>query len=167
MGVDGAQAATPVGALGPRANGTSSIVLAGALAGVLAQSPAAACDLKILSAWIREATPGATSLAAYATFENTGAKTLRITTIDTTAASMAMVHETLVKNGVAEMRMVSDLDLAVGAKLKLAPGGKHLMLSGLSSLPKVGDEVIIHFTDASGCVTTGQFKVRPLLSAAP
>jgi copper(I)-binding protein len=140
------------------------VQLAAAPAPALAGPAAAACDLKVRSAWIREATPGASALAAYGIFENTGAKPLRITKIETAAAAMAMIHETLVENGVAEMRMVSDLDLAAGGKLKLAPGGKHLMLSGLKSLPKVGDQIIIEFTDAAGCVTSAPFKVRPLLS---
>jgi copper(I)-binding protein len=95
--------------------------------------------------------------------KNTGAKTVAITTISTDAATMAMLHETTVKDGIAEMRMLSSLRIAAGATLTLAPGGKHLMLTGLKGLPKVGEHVKIAFTDAAGCVTEGDFGVRAIM----
>jgi hypothetical protein len=135
-----------------------------AFGSLLAVRSACACDLQVESGWIRAAPPGAGTLAAYATLKNTGVKTVAITTISTDAAAMAMLHETTVKNGLSEMRMLPSLSIAVGATLVLAPGGKHLMLTGLRGLPKVGEHVKIDFTDAAGCVTQGDFSVRPITS---
>jgi copper(I)-binding protein len=63
---------------------------------------------------------------------------------------------------VARMRMISSLTIAAGAQVILAPGGKHLMLTGLMSRPNVRDQVEIIFTDASGCATRADFVVRAL-----
>jgi hypothetical protein len=127
---------------------------------LLSVATACACDLKVESGWIRELPPTATSLAAYATLTNAGVKTVQITAISTKAAEMAMLHETTVKDGLSQMRMLSSLSIAAGAKVTLVPGGKHLMLTGLKGLPKAGDHVTISFTDASGCVTEADFSVR-------
>ncbi len=126
----------------------------------LSMATAGACDLKVESGWIREMPPTATSLAAYATLTNMGAKAVEITAISTSAAEMAMLDETTVNNGLSQMRMLSSLTIAAGAKVTLAPGGKHLMLTGLKRMPKAGDHVSIAFTDASGCVTEADFSVR-------
>jgi copper(I)-binding protein len=127
---------------------------------LLGMATAGACDLKVESGWIRELPPMATSLAAYATLTNMGTKKVEITAISTGAAEMAMLHETAIKNGFSQMRMLSSLSIAAGAKVTLAPGGKHLMLTGLKGMPKAGDHVSIAFTDASGCVTEADFSVR-------
>lgn len=127
---------------------------------LLSVATACACDLKVESAWIRELPPTATSLAAYATLTNTGVKAVEITAISTKAAKMAMLHETTVKDGLSQMRMMPSLRIAAGAKVALVPGGKHLMLTGLKGLPKAGDRVTISFTDASGCITEADFSVR-------
>jgi hypothetical protein len=136
------------------------LIAAAALTHPLSAPVARACDLKVESGWIRELPPTATSLAAYATLKNNGLKKVDITAIKTSAAGMAMVHETTVKDGLSQMRMLSSLSIAAGDMVTLSPGGKHLMLTELKRLPKAGDHVRISFTDASGCVTEADFSVR-------
>ena len=121
-----------------------------------------ACDLRVEDGWIREAPPGAPSIAAYGVLKNTGGKAIEITGFSTTAAGMTMLHESVVSGGMAEMHMLSSLRIRAGGKVTLAPGGKHIMLTAAASAPKAGEHVIISFTDASGCVTDGDFAVRPL-----
>lgn len=123
---------------------------------------AVACDLAVEGGWIRAAPPGAPSIAAYAVLRNTGAKSLEITAIHSDAADMTMLHESTVKDGMAGMRMLSSLKIAAGGKSTLAPGGKHIMLTGPKKLPKAGEHLKIAFTDSTGCVTEGDFTVRPL-----
>jgi copper(I)-binding protein len=120
----------------------------------------AACDLKVESAWIRTAPPAATTLAAYATLTNTGTSTLKITETSSPSVQMAMLHETSVVNGVAQMRMLDSLSIPAGGTVLLAPGGKHLMLMGLKNVPKSGDHLSIVFTDSTGCVTSVPFAVQ-------
>jgi hypothetical protein len=134
------------------------------MANLFRLTPAAACDLQVQDGWIREAPPAATTLAAYGNLKNTGAKALNIKAINTAIADMTMLHETTIRNGMAEMRMIDDLNIPPTAHVKLAPGGKHLMLTGLKVPPKAGDHVKIAFTDSTGCVTRGDFVVRSMTS---
>jgi copper(I)-binding protein len=130
--------------------------------GAILALPAGACDLKVRSGWIRAAPPSASILAAYGVLQNTGAKAVTITSMSTSVAEMVMVHETTVKDGMASMQMIASLSIPPGAAVTLAPGGKHMMLTGLKELPKAGSHVAIAFTDASGCVTQGDFRVRAI-----
>jgi periplasmic copper chaperone A len=127
---------------------------------LLASLTATACDLKVDSAWIRTAPPTATSLAGYAILSNTGSKPLTITQTKAPAVDMAMLHETTIQNGVAQMRMLDSLSIEPGAQVLLAPGGKHIMLMGLKSVPKAGEHVTIIFTDSLGCATSAEFAVQ-------
>jgi copper(I)-binding protein len=130
--------------------------------GLLGVTGVTACDLQVEAGWIREAPPAAASLAAYAILKNSGRRPLQITGFRSRVAGMAMLHETTIDGGMARMRMLPSLTIAAGVPVMLAPGGKHLMLTGLTSLPKAGDHVEIAFTDASGCITHADFVVRAL-----
>ncbi len=118
-----------------------------------------ACDLTVTGAWIREAPPGAATMAAYAVLVNHGTKWLEITAIHAAVADKAMLHESTVQDGIAQMRMLSSVKIAPGDRLRLAPGGKHIMLTGATRAPRSGERVTIAFTDASGCVTEAEFTV--------
>ncbi|MGA3157150.1 MAG: copper chaperone PCu(A)C [Steroidobacteraceae bacterium] len=129
-------------------------------AALLASLAAGACDLKVESAWIRSAPASATTLAAYAVLSNTGTSLLKITSTTAPSMQMAMLHESSIVNGVAQMRMLDSLSIPAGAKLELAPGGKHIMLMGMKGVPKAGDHVTIIFTDSLGCATSAEFSVQ-------
>lgn len=129
-------------------------------AALLASFSASACDLKVEAAWIRTAPPAATTLAAYAVLKNTGSGTLKITEATAPTMQMAMLHETTLVNGVAQMRLLDSLSIPAGGELLLAPGGKHLMLMGMKSVPKQGDHVTIIFKDSEGCATSTEFSVQ-------
>jgi periplasmic copper chaperone A len=121
---------------------------------------ASGCDLKVDSAWIRTAPASASTLAAYAVLRNTGSTTLKITETSAPSMQMAMLHESTIVNGIAQMRNLDSLSIPAGGQLLLAPGGKHLMLMGMKSVPKEGDHVTIIFKDSAGCATSAQFSVQ-------
>jgi hypothetical protein len=130
------------------------------IATVLMSAGAGACDLKVESAWIRSAPPMASTLAAYAVLTNTGSATLKITETSAPSMQMAMLHETTLVNGVAQMRDLDSLSIAPGAQVLLSPGGKHIMLMGMKSVPKPGEHLTIIFTDSKGCATSAEFTVQ-------
>ncbi len=133
----------------------------------LASGCATACDLRVLSPWIREAPPAMTELAAYAILQNTGATPLTITGFSLPADGMVMLHETRIEGGVSRMRMLEALVIPAGGRVALAPGGKHLMLMNLKASARAGERLSIAFTDASGCRTAADFVVRPISAGAP
>ncbi|RMH18791.1 MAG: copper chaperone PCu(A)C [Acidobacteria bacterium] len=86
--------------------------------------------------------PGMGHGAAYFTVHNAGPQDDRLLAVETPAARVAELHESLEQDGV--MRMVAHPDglpLPAGGDLVLAPGGKHVMLidpqlpAGARSLP--------------------------------
>ena len=127
--------------------------------GVLAAMPLLACDLKVESAWIREAPATAGSLAGYAVLSNAGGKALSVVGAQSAAFAQVQMHESLTENGVAKMRELGRLEIAPGAKVEFAPGGKHFMLINPKPGLKAGDAVAVKLKDSNGCETTVQFKV--------
>lgn len=119
-------------------------LVAAALA-VLASAPAAACaDLAVADAWIREAPPGAMSVA-YAKLTNRGKRPVTLTGARSEAFGGAGLHRTIVVDGMARMRE-GTLEIAPGASAALEPGGWHLMLFDPARILKAGDVVQVALT---------------------
>ena len=125
-----------------------------------------ACDLKVESAWIREAPSNATSLAGYAVLSNAGSKGLSVVSASSAAFGRVEMHETLMENGIAKMRALDKLEIAAGGKVEFVPGGKHFMLINPRPGLRSGDAVAIKFKDSSGCESTIQFQVSAAAAAA-
>jgi periplasmic copper chaperone A len=130
-----------------------AMVLLAVLTGV-----AQACDLKVDSAWIREAPPNAMALAGYAKLGNTGAAALKIQTISSPAFASIETHESFTENGLAKMRPIA-VEISAKGAVEFAAGGKHFMLMGPKQPLKKGDVVTVKISDATGCITSVPFKV--------
>jgi len=120
---------------------------------------AIACDLKVDSAWIREAPSTAKSLAGYAVLSNPVGKALTVVSASSTAFAKVEMHETITENGIAKMRAIQKLEIPANGKVEFSPSGKHFMLIEPSSTLKSGDVVAVRLKDATGCQTTVQFRV--------
>ena len=77
------------------------------------------------------ATPAALAGVVYLTLTNLGELVDRLVAVTTTAAANAHVHATTMQDGVMRMLPVDALELPGGAATSLAPGGLHIMLTGL------------------------------------
>jgi len=99
-------------------------------------------DLVISQAWSR-ATPGGAKVGAgYLTIENKGSVPDRLVAISGDVAGKIEVHEMATTNGVMTMRPLDKgLTIDPGKTVTLAPGGYHLMLTGLKAPLKQGDKV--------------------------
>ncbi len=120
------------------------------IAAMLASTGAAACpDLAVEQAWIREAPPGAMSVA-YAKLINRGKKTLVLDGARSADFGGAGLHRTVVDDqGNARMRE-GTLAIAPGASAMLEPGGWHLMLFDPARPLKAGDIVTLALTCGAG-----------------
>lgn len=76
--------------------------------------------------------------AVYFTVTNATAQTVTISAIDVKGASMAMMHETLNTGGKSTMSMLDKVDVPANGTATFAPGGKHVMLTGLDAKLKPG-----------------------------
>ena len=124
--------------------------------------PAARAEspLVIDSAWIREAPPGSSVLAAYMTMTNHSESDQQVTAIETPDFSSAEIHRTVVEDGVARMLPVSDLVVAAGDSVSLEPGGLHVMLFDPQRPLREGDTATLTVHTASGTAITVQAPVK-------
>ena len=126
---------------------TAVLLLAMLLAGAVG---AAEADIRVHQPWIAEGPPGAQVLAGYLVLENTSDRPRHLMRVKSPDFQSAMLHRTVMEDGMARMIHQDRLTLEPGTSLELIPGGYHLMLMQPSRGLKVGDTVvlILEFDDA-------------------
>jgi len=120
---------------------TTLLLLACLLAPLTAH---AAEDVQVSDAWARATVPGQEVAGAYLTLRSE--KTAKLVKAESTVADSAAIHSMSMKNGVMEMRELTELALPAGKTVKLAPGGFHIMLIDLKKPLKVGETVPLKLT---------------------
>jgi copper(I)-binding protein len=111
-------------------------------------------------AWIALPPPGTSVVAAYLVLENRGAAPLRIVGARAAGFRRAEMHESYLEGDRMKMRARPTLDVAVGARLELAPGGLHLMLFDPAQPPSVGAVHEVTLLLADGRSLTVRAAVR-------
>ncbi len=98
---------------------------------LFAAAPALAGELTVSNAWSRTTPPGIPMGVVYLKIHNDSKKSDRLLKLKASVASSAEVHRTEIVEGVARMREVAVLHVAVGERVEFKPGGMHVMLMGL------------------------------------
>jgi periplasmic copper chaperone A len=137
-----------------------------ALPAVHAADPAA--SMVATQAWSR-ATPGSSKVAGgYLTIENRGLSADRLLSASTEVARKIEIHEMAVSEGIMTMRLVEGgLLVEPGRIVKLAPGGLHLMIIGLSVPLVEGDKVPVMLKFEKAGDVSVSFDVRAMGAPAP
>ena len=119
---------------------------------LLAGQVAASGRLKVERAWIRAAPPGATMLAGYAVLHNSGDAPVIVHGASSPDFAAVSLHETIEVDAVERMQAVEQVEVAPGASVTFAPGGKHFMLMRPSRSLASGAAVTIHLdtNDSTG-----------------
>lgn len=81
--------------------------------------------------------------AAYLTIANAGAKLDRLLSASCACAAKVETHATMNHGGVAMMHSAGPVAIPARGAVKLAPGGTHLMLTGLKSRLRPGGMQLI------------------------
>lgn len=147
--------------MGTRARNRFAVGIVLALCAALSPGPAAgetvkAGKLVIFSAWAR-ATPGYTgTAAAYLSIHNHGLAPDRLVGASSPVASRVALHATKYTDGVMRMLRLDDVSIEAGEKKTLAPGGLHLMLTGLNRRLRTGQRfpLVLRFRDAGEVTVT-------------
>lgn len=113
-------------------------LLAAALLALAACGQNGEPDIQPGNAWARP-TRGDAPGAVYVAINNKGSADDRLVGISTDHAAMAMVHQTELVDGVAQMRMAGEINIPAGQRIEMVPGGTHIMLQGLRAPLKTGD----------------------------
>ena len=102
------------------------------------------------SAWVREAPPGASVLAAYLTIENPGPKTETLVSVSSPNFAAGEIHVTEIKDGTASMTHLTSMAIPAHGRQVLAPGGAHLMLIRPRRALHAGDNITLRLRFKSG-----------------
>lgn len=117
-------------------------------------------------AWARATAPHQDVGAAYFTLTSPAAD--RLVSVTSPDADMAMLHSESVQGGVMRMRAQPDgIAVAPGAPARLAPGGEHVMLTGLHHPLVAGQSITLHLGFRSGAALDLAVPVRPLGASGP
>ena len=119
---------------------------------LLAGQVQAAGLLKVERAWIRTAPPGATMLAGYAVLHNGGDAPVIVHGASSPDFGAVSIHETIEVDAVERMQPLEQVEIAPGASVTFAPGGKHFMLMRPSQTLASGTVVKVHLdtNDSNG-----------------
>ena len=119
----------------------------------------ATASVEIRDAWCRPTPNGAQTAACYLTLEATGPN--RVTGVATPLAAEAMFHDMTTEGGVMRMsEMPEGLPLEAGKAMVLAPGGRHVMLAGLTGPLVEGVSAPLTLTFSATPAMTVQAAVR-------
>lgn len=131
------------------------LVFAGALAVLAGQALAHDYEVqgvKVGHPWSRPAPKGGTG-AGFATVTNTGKEAVTLIAVKSDGAASASVHQTVETAGVFSMRAVPQLAIQPGQTVTFAPGGYHVMFTGLKSALAPGGKLPATLTFRRGGAT--------------
>lgn len=131
---------------------TTSLVLAAQAA--LACETVTVGELSVDHAWSKVTIGADRPGVLYLEITNNGGADDALIGVSTPVAGMPMLHETVVKDGVASMPHAMSIPVPAGKTVELAPGGYHGMLMGLTAALKEGDRFPVTLTfEKAGDVT--------------
>ncbi len=124
-------------------------------------------DLEITRFAARTPPAGQTVTAAYFIVENKGSEADRLLSASCSCATLATMHTVTKTNGMSMMQDTPEgFALPPGQTLTFAPGGNHVMLSGLKSVLKSGDkiDIVLAFAKAGPIVVHMPIEDAPGVS---
>lgn len=121
--------------------------------------------IRVEHAWSRAMPAGATGVV-YLTVTARGTPDT-LTGVASPVAAAAGLHQSTDEAGVIKMRPVASLPLRPGKPLTLAPGGYHIMLTGLKQALVAGASFPVTLTFARAGAVTVVATVEPMGAAMP
>jgi copper(I)-binding protein len=105
---------------------------------------------EVNQAWSRPVAAG-TNGAGYMSITNHAKTADTLKSVETPVARKVEIHTTTMTNGVMSMkRRDAGLPIGAGETVTFSPGGNHLMLIGMTSATKAGDQIPLTLVFASG-----------------
>ena len=114
-------------------------------------------DIRLTSATLRAAAPGATTTVAYVALANRGGSDDRLVGAAMSGAGSASLHTSSITGGVMRMRPLADLPISAGGEVAMTQGsGAHIMVEGLTVPLREGDRatLTLRFAHAKPIRTT-------------
>lgn len=121
---------------------------------------AAAENVTIDNAWVREAPPVSRVQAAYATLKNNQSSDVEIISATSPAFKKIEFHKTISENGLTKMQQQESIIIPAQGEAMLEPEGMHMMLFNPIAPLRSGEKVDIYFKFSDGATTTSSFIVK-------
>jgi copper(I)-binding protein len=121
----------------------------------------------IHDAWVRESTATRTSSAAYMRIDNRSGRAVALVQVTVPGVETAQVHASVDRQGRTAMEPIARLTIPAGASVDLAPGGTHVMLTGIARPLVTGASIGMRLTFDDGHTRTVRAIVRPLSAMGP
>ncbi|MCB1679514.1 MAG: copper chaperone PCu(A)C [Halioglobus sp.] len=135
--------------------------VAATVAWLASASGAAMAQLLVLEdAWVRALPPTMNRTAAYMTLINRGDATAEVVGGRAELAQTVEIHTTRDVDGYRRMEQLDSISIAPDQRVRLQPGGTHLMLLGLSRMPAAGETLPLCVGLASGAEVCTVAQVR-------
>ena len=124
-------------------------------------------DLTIEHAWSKATIGAGRPGVFYVEITNAGSVDDALIGIATPAAGMPMLHETVIKDGIASMPHAMSIPVPAGQNVQLSPGGYHGMLMGLTTALKEGDSFPVTLSFEKAGEVTVNVDVLSLRAEGP
>jgi len=98
-------------------------------------------NLQIIKPSARATAPGQSISSAYLTIENKGTSADRLVAVSFARAKEVQLHEMKMDGDKMMMRQMTSVEIPANGIVELKPGGNHLMLMGLDSPIKDGEQL--------------------------
>jgi hypothetical protein len=121
-----------------------------------------ASEIRVSQTWIRYNPMSGRSSAAYMEITNQGEGGDRLVGINVAKPVHAMMHQTIITDGITKMSHMGGMDIAAGAKVSFKPRGAHIMLMNMPTTLELGANLRLELVFASGKKTAAMFKLCPI-----
>lgn len=105
-------------------------------------------EISVSDPWVRQNPPGASVTAAYMVIENSASAADELLEVSCGCSASASLHVTEMREGSMVMKKVASIEVPPGGSAALLPGGRHVMLEGLSG--DMGESVVLKLRFRSG-----------------
>lgn len=138
------------------------LILSTALGATTAFADGIADKVTVTDPYIRAVPPVAKTSAAFMQLESSDTTERFVVGASTPAAGVAELHMHTMDDGVMRMRHIPHIHLPPNKKVKLEPGGLHVMLFDLTAPLKVGDKIPLTLEFEDGSTKEVTAEVRPI-----
>ena len=123
-------------------------------------APVALAEVTVKDAWVAEAPPTAMALAAFMTLENDADVERKLVRAEAPGFDRVELHRSMEVNGMHRMERQDAIAIPANGSTQLAPGGYHVMLIGVQTPRRAGDEIPVTLTFADGETMTIPVPVK-------
>ena len=117
-------------------------------------------NISIKDAWISEAPPNISVLAAYAHIHNLSAEAQTLLSVASPDFSKVEIHLSKIVNETAKMEKQEALNIPANSALELTPGAYHLMLFDPNKTFESGDTITLNFSFSDDSFVSVPVTVR-------